>query len=195
MYQVFNFMPQDNIQKNTKEDVLNKDTDTSSTETDKFDEAFTNSSPVIQDYILSNKFEENIKLISQIVKMDNEKTNTIIENVAVSILVNLLPLERADIVLSESFKMADIAVEKESIENILKNINTYILSNIQKKISQERIENHKSEIKHLTLKEKNFEKEKEELRKILLERTGVLTGTGETLIQYKNRDEIIVKCG
>ena len=154
--------------------------------TDKFDKAFAEASQVIQDYILSNKFEEHIKLICKIAKLEGEKENVIIENVSVSILVGLLPLEEAKNTLVESFKSSEVSIDKDSAENILKNIDTYILSDIRKQVLQNK-NGSRREIKHLTLKESNYEKEKEELRKILLERTGALTGKGATLIQYKDR--------
>lgn len=154
--------------------------------TDKFDKAFSEASPVIQDYILSNKFEDNIKLICKIANLEGEKENVIIENISVSILVGLLPLEEAKNTLVESFKSSGISINKDSAEEILKNIDTYILSAIRKQVLQDK-NGSRREIKHLTLKESNLEKEKEELRKILLERTGTLTGKGATLIQYKDR--------
>ncbi len=193
-------MPQDNTQTNipiiSEEEINNsipKESSSTTTtiekpdeEVDKFDKAFSESSPVIQDYILSNKFEDNIKLICQIDKLNEEKANVIIENVAVSILVGLLPLEEAKNTLLESFKISGVAIENSAAESILKNIDTYILSGIRKQVLQE-ANGSRKEIKHLTLKEQNLEKEKAELRKILLERTGVLTGKGATLIQYKDR--------
>lgn len=153
--------------------------------TDKFDRAFSEASPTIQDYILSNKFEDNIKLICKIAHLEGEKENVIIENISVSILVGLLPLEEAKNTLVESFKSSGVTIDKDSAEEILKNIDTYILSGIRKQVLQE--SGSRREIKHLTLKESNLEKEKAELRKILLERTGILTGKGATLIQYKDR--------
>lgn len=154
--------------------------------TDKFDRAFAKASPVIQDYILGNKFEDDIKLICKIDKLNEEKANVIIENVAVSILVGILPIEQAKDLLLESFRSSEVLIETSSAEAILKNIDTYILSGVRKQVLQEKNGSIR-EIKHLTLKESNLEKEKAELRKILLERTGALTGKGETLIQYKER--------
>lgn len=176
-------MPQDNTQPNPEEKEIVKQEDP---ETDQFDEAFKKASPVIQDYILGNKFEENIKLICKIDKLNEEKANVIIENVAVSILVGLLPIEKAKNTLIESFKSSNVLIENSAAENILKNIDTYILSGIRKQVLQE-ANGSRKEIKHLTLKEENLEKEKAELRKILLERTGALTGKGATLVQYKDR--------
>lgn len=190
-------MPQDDTQKNIK---INSETETHNSAekesvsadkssgdivTDKFDKAFAEASPVIQDYILSNKFEDNIKLICKVANLEGEKENVIIENISVSILVGLLPLEEAKNTLVESFKSSGISINKESSEEILKNIETYILSEIRKQVLKE--SGSRREIKHLTLKESNLEKEKAELRKILLERTGALTGKGATLIQYKDR--------
>ncbi len=197
-------MPQDetqnNIQVNHQEEIASTpkaevyvtdkaaSTDKSNSDvvTDKFDKAFAEASPVIQDYILSSKFEEHIKLICKIAKLEGEKENVIIENVSVSILVGLLPLEEAKKTLVESFKSSEVSIDKDSAENILKNIDTYILSDIRKQVLESK-NGSRREIKHLTLKESNYEKEKEELRKILLERTGALTGKGATLIQYKDR--------
>lgn len=176
-------MPQDNTQPNPEEKEIVKQEDP---ETDQFDEAFKKASPVIQDYILGNKFEENIKLICKIAKLEGEKENTIIENVSVSILVGLLPLEKAPETLVESFKSSEILIDKNSAEKILKDIDTYILTDLRKQVLQSKASSVR-EIKHLTLKEENLEKEKAELRKILLERTGVLNGKGATLIQYKDR--------
>jgi hypothetical protein len=69
----------------------------------------------------------------------------------------------------------------------MKNIDAYILSDIRKQILQSKTDNSK-EIRHLTLKQSTEEKEKEELRKILLERTGNLNGKGEILVGYKERE-------
>ncbi|MFO0743929.1 MAG: hypothetical protein U0469_02675 [Candidatus Paceibacterota bacterium] len=154
---------------------------------DKFDLAFNQSSPAIQNYILSDKFEENIRLICKIEKLDDEKANIIIENVAVSILVGILPITEAKNTLMESFKASGVLLEDFSAGLIMKNIDAYILSDIRKQILQSKSDTNK-EIRHLTLKESNEEKEKEELRKILLERTGNLNGKGEILVGYKNRE-------
>ncbi len=192
-------MPQDNTQNNIpiikeeeiqttpiKEEISSETKNEDNALTDNFDRAFSQASPVIQDYILSSKFEDNIKLICKIAKLEGEKENVIIENISVSILVGLLPLEEAKNTLLESLKSSNILIENSFAENILKNIDTYILSEIRKQVLQEKNGSIR-EIKHLTLKESNLEKEKAELRKILLERTGVLTGKGATLIQYKDR--------
>ena len=166
------------------EDQKNK---TEETFSDKFDLAFNQSSPAIQNYILSDKFEENIKLICKIEKLDDEKANVIVENVAVSVLVGILPINEAKNTLIESFKASGILLEDFTAGLILKNIDAYILSDVRKQILQGKTENSK-EIRHLTLKQSTEEKEKEELRKILLERTGNLTGKGEILVGYKERD-------
>ena len=191
-------MPQDDTQKNIQiksestSNIESPKTDDSAVKntndnaTDKFDKAFSESSPVIQDYILSNKFEDNIKLICKVAHLEGEKENVIIENISVSILVGLLPLEQAEKTLEGSFQSSGIDIDKDSSQEILNNIDKYILSEIRKQVLQDKNGSRK-EIKHLTLKESNLAKEKEELRKILLERTGTLTGKGATLIQYKDR--------
>ncbi|MEN9338659.1 MAG: hypothetical protein RI945_384, partial [Candidatus Parcubacteria bacterium] len=144
-------------------------------------------SPVIKDYILSDKFEENIKLICKIEKLEDEKSAIIIENVAVSVLIGVLPITEAKETLIESFKSSGILLEAFSAGLILKNIDAYILRDIRKQILESKIENQK-EIRHLTLKENSLEREKEELRKILLERTGNISGKGEPLFQYQKRE-------
>ncbi|HPX52329.1 MAG TPA: hypothetical protein PLE26_00885 [Candidatus Paceibacterota bacterium] len=156
--------------------------------TSKFDTAFENSSKTIQDYILGDKLEESIRLICKIEKLEGEKAQIIIENIAVSILVGLLPINEAKETLIESFRSSGIILEPFTASSILKSIDTYILTEIRKKILESKIENNK-EIRHLTLKEKREETQKEELRKILLERTGTITGKGEPLIQYKEREK------
>lgn len=156
--------------------------------TNQFDIAFKKSSPVIQDYILGNKLEENIALISKIEKLDDEKSRTIIENITVSLLVGLLPISEAKDTLIESFRSSGILIEPLAAGMVLKNIDAYILSDIRKKILENKIDSAPTEIRHLTLKEQNEEKEKEELRKILLERTGNINGKGKILVQYKNRE-------
>lgn len=153
-----------------------------------FDTAFANSSKAIQDYILGNKLEESVRLICKIEKLEGEKAQVIVENIAVSILVGLLPINEAKETLIESFRSSGIMLEAFTASSILKSIDTYILTEIRKKILESKLEN-KREIRHLTLKEKREETEKEELRKILLERTGTLTGKGEPLIQYKEREK------
>ncbi|MEI6352992.1 MAG: hypothetical protein WCO35_03620 [Candidatus Nomurabacteria bacterium] len=160
--------------------------------TDKFDMAFSKSSKAIQDYILSEKFEENIRLICKIEKLDEDKSNIIIENIAVAILVGLLPITEAKTTLIESFKTSGILIEDFTAGMVLKNIDAYILSDIRKQIIQSKTESNK-EIRHLTLRESTEETEKEELRKILLEKTGNITGKGEVFVQYKDRDNNIKK--
>jgi len=155
--------------------------------TNQFDTAFKNSSPVIQNYILSDKLEENIKLICKIEKLDEDKAKVIIENITVSILVGLLPIDVAKETMIESFRSSGILLEPFSAGMIMKNIDAYILSDIRKQVLESKIKD-KKEIRHLTLKEKKEEAEKEELRKILLERTGNITGKGTPIIQYKKRE-------
>lgn len=184
---------QNNISTDIKDEEIKKDTTNANTvvdnSSDGFDEAFNKASQVVKDYIMNDKFEENIKIICKINKFEGEKENIAIENTAISILIGIYNFEQAKNSLIQSFKDANIAVDNETISNIIKNIDTYILSGIRKEVSKEK-NNSTREIKHMTLKEANYEKEKEELRKILLERTGTLTGKGEALIQYKNRDSI-----
>lgn len=152
-----------------------------------FDTAFTNSSKAIQDYILGEKLEESVRLICKIERLEEEKAQVIIENIAVSILVGLLPINEAKETLIESFRSSGIVLESFTASSILKSIDSYILTDIRKKILESKLEN-KREIRHLTLKEKREEFEKEELRKILLERTGTISGKGKILIQYKERE-------
>lgn len=156
--------------------------------TSQFDRAFNQSSAIIQDYLLSDKLQENIRLICKIEKLDDEKSQIIVENITVSILVGLLPINEAKQTLIESFKSSGILLEPFTAGMILKNIDTYILSDIRKQILENKIENN-TEIRHLTLREKREETEKEELRRILLERTGSINGKGEVLIQYKEREK------
>lgn len=155
--------------------------------TSQFDNAFKNASPVIQNYILGDKLEENIKLICKIEKLDEDKAKVIIENITVSILVGLLPIDVAKETMIESFRSSGILLEPFAAGMIMKNIDAYILSDIRKQVLESKLEE-KKEIRHLTLREKKEEAEKEELRKILLERTGNLTGKGQPIIQYKERD-------
>ncbi len=155
--------------------------------TSQFDNAFKNTSPVIQNYVLSDKLEENIKLICKIEKLDEDKAKIILENITVSILVGLLPINIAKETMIESFRSSGILLESFSAGMIMKSIDAYILSDIRKQVLESKIEE-KKEIRHLTLKEKKEEAEKEELRKILLERTGNLTNKGVPIIKYKERD-------
>lgn len=155
--------------------------------TSQFDIAFKKSSPLIQNYILSDKLEENIKLICKIEKLDEDKAKIVIENITVSILVGLLPISEAKDTMIESFRSSGIILESFSASMIMKSIDTYILSDIRKQILESKLDE-KREIRHLTLKEKKEESAKEELRKILLEKTGNLDGRGQPLIQYKPRD-------
>ncbi len=157
--------------------------------TNEFDRAFNEANPIIKDYILSEKFENDVKTICKIEKLENDKANIIIENVAVSILVGVLPIEDAKKTLLEAFKNTNILIEEFSIGLILKSIDAYILSDIRKNILKSKDNNKNNlEIRHLTLKQEREEKEKDELRKILLERTGILNGKGEVLIKYKDRE-------
>ena len=59
---------------------------------------------MIQEYILGDKLEENVKLICKIEKLDEEKARVIIENITISILVGLLPISIAKETLIESFR-------------------------------------------------------------------------------------------
>lgn len=157
--------------------------------TSQFDRAFNEANPVIKDYILSEDFEKNIKTICKIEKLEEEKAVVIVENIAVSILVGLIPIEEAKNTLIESFKNSNIDIEPFAAGLILKNIDAYILSDVRKKILQSESNNkERLHVRHLTLKESEEEKEKDELRKILLERTGNLNGKGEVLIKYKERN-------
>lgn len=154
--------------------------------TTQFDTAFKKSSPVIQTYILSEQFEENIRLICKIEKLAEEKALIILENITVSILVGLLPISEAKDTMIESFRSSGIILESFSASMIMKSIDTYILSDIRKQILESKLDE-KREIRHLTLKEKRSEANKEELRKILLEKTGNLDGRGQPFIEYKSR--------
>ena len=153
-----------------------------------FDNAFKNSSQIIQNYILSEKLEENIKLICKIEKLHEERAQVIIENIVVSILVGLMPIDSAKETLIESFRASGILLEPFAANMIIKNVDTYILSDVRKQVLETQIDT-KKEIRHLTLREKRDVAEKEELRKILIERTGNLTGKGKPIIQYKNRED------
>ncbi len=155
--------------------------------TNQFDNAFKNASPVIQNYILGDKLEENVKLICKIEKLDEDKAKIIIENITISILVGILPISSAKDTLIESFRSSGILIESFTAGMIMKNIDAYILSDIRKQVLESKIEE-KKEIRHLTLKEKEEAAEKEELRKILLERTGNLNGKNSPIIQYKERE-------
>ncbi len=167
-----------NTQEPTSEDIV----------ANKFDEAFGNASKTIQDYILGEKLEESVRLISKIEKLEGEKARIIVENMAVSILLGLLPINEAKEALIESFRSSGMVLEPFTASSILKSIDTYILTEIRKKILESKIDTTR-EIRHLTLKEQREETQKEELRKILLERTGTITGKGEPLIQYKEREK------
>ncbi len=154
---------------------------------DQFDKAFKQTPQIIQDYILGEKLEKDIRMICEIEKIDSDKAKIIIENLIVSILVGLLPISEAKHTLLESLKTSNIKIEDNITEMILKDIDSYILSEIRKQLLSNKEKNN-IEIRHITLKNKNDEKEKEELRKILLERTGTLSGKGSVLIQYKERE-------
>lgn len=154
-----------------------------------FDNAFKNSSQIIQNYILGDKLEENIKLICKIEKLYEERAKVIIENIVVSILVGLISIDSAKETLIESFRSSGIILESFSANMIIKNVDTYILSDVRKQVLESKVDT-KKEIRHLTLKEKKEVEEKEELRKILLERTGNLTGKGKPIIQYREREVV-----
>ena len=102
----------------SSENNTNQNNDNDST--NKFDEAFNKSSKITQDYILSEKFEENIKLICKIEKLDDEKSNIIIENLAVSILIGILPIGEAKTMLTDSFKSSGILIEDFTASSIIK---------------------------------------------------------------------------
>jgi hypothetical protein len=164
-----------------------KKEDTGALTENPFDIAFNKASPTVRDYILSDKFEDNVKLICKIEKLEDDKSNTIIENIAVSILIGVLPINEAKETMIESFKASGVILETFTAGLILKNIDAYILKDIRKQILESKVEE-KKEIRHLTLKESSEEREKEELRKILLERTGNFNGKGGPVFQYQQRE-------
>ena len=154
----------------------------------KFDEAFRQASQEVQDYILGEDFPKDIAIICRLQKLDEEKENVMIENVAISILLGLLSTSEAKSLLMESFKASGLTLEDLSANLILKDIEAYILSPIRRRILQGKIANkHKKEMKHLTLGEKKREEEKAELRKILLEKTGNINGRGDV---FKYQDHL-----
>ena len=148
----------------------------------KFDEAFNQTSLEVQNYILADEFPKNIALICKLQKLESEKENVIIENVAISILVGLLSTKDAKNTLMESFKISGILIEELNIQMILKDIDAYILAPARKQILESKVTN--KNIRHLTLREEREETEREELRKILLENTGNLKGKINTF-EYK----------
>jgi hypothetical protein len=85
----------------------------------------------------------------------------------------------------ESFKASGILIEELNAGMILKDIDAYILSHVRKQILKSKIAD--KEIRHLTLKEERVEKEKEELRKILLANTGNVNERGN-VFEYKKRE-------
>jgi len=151
----------------------------------KFDEAFNQASVEVQNYILSEEFPKNIALICKLQKLEGEKENVIIENVAISILVGLLSTKDAKNTLMESFKISGILIEELNIQMILKDIDAYVLAPARKQILESKVTN--KNIRHLTLREEREETEREELRKILLENTGNLKGKINTF-EYKKID-------
>lgn len=173
----YDFLKEDVVEDVPKDDLVSS----------QFDRAFNQSSLIVQEYLMSEKLQENIKLICKIEKLNDEKSQIIVENVVVSLLVGLLPINEAKNTLMESFRASGIILESFTAGMLLKNIDIYILSDIRKQILESKIEKN-TEIRYLTLKEKREETEKEELRRILLERTGNISGKGETLIQYKERE-------
>ena len=149
----------------------------------KFDEAFNKSSQEVQDYILGEDFPKNIAIICKLQKLYEEKESVMVENMAVSILVGLLSTGDAKKILIESFGASGIILESFSADLILKDIDAYILAPVRKQILRDTISN--KNIRHLTLGEEKMEKDKEELRKILLEKTGNVNGRGG-VFKYQN---------
>ena len=152
----------------------------------KFNQAFAESSPIVQQYITNEKLTEDIELICKIEKLNNQNSQTIIENISVSILVGLLTIPEAKNVLLESFKASGIVLSQIEVINIMNDIDKYILSNVRKQILDDNLKKTKV-IKHLTLKEREEAVTTDELRKILLDRTGNLTGQSP-IFQYKKTD-------
>jgi hypothetical protein len=163
---------------------LNKGSDGNNSPVDRFDEAFNKSSKEVQDYILGEDFPKNISLICRLQKLDSEKENVIVENVAVSILVGLLSTSDAKETLIESFRVSGVTLESLSADMILRDVDAYILSEVRKDILKSKAPN--KNIRHLTLKEEREEKAKEELRKILLEKTGNINGRGN-IFKYEEK--------
>jgi len=174
-------MPNDNI----NNDQNNNTNNSNDLVMNKFDEAFNKASLEVKNYILSEEFPKNISLICKLQKLEGEKENVIIENVAISILVGLLSTSEAKNTLMESFKISGILIEELNVQLILKDIDAYILAPVRKQILESKVTN--KNIRHVTLREEREETDREELRKLLLENTGNLKGKVNTF-EYKKSD-------
>ncbi len=160
----YDFLDPEKVSENNEEELMNS-----------FETAFQNSHPIIQDYILSDKLGENIKKICKLEKLDEELSKTILENISVSVLVGQINPQNMKENILEGFRNLNMQIEDFTINMIVKDIDTYILSDVKKLILEEERKKEESQIKKVEVVAEKVDSRKEELRKMLLESTGNTT--------------------
>ena len=160
----YDFLDPEKVSENNEEELMNS-----------FETAFQNSHPIIQDYILSDKLGENIKKICKLEKLDEELCKTILENISVSVLVGQINPQNIKENIIEGFRNLNMQIEDFTINMIVKDIDTYILSDVKKLILEEERKKEESQIKKVEVVAEKVDSRKEELRKMLLESTGNTT--------------------
>lgn len=162
--ETYDFLDPEKVSENSEEELMNS-----------FETAFQNSHPIIQDYILSDKLGENIKKICKLEKLDEELSKTILENISVSVLVGQINPQNMKENILEGFRNLNMQIEDFTINMIVKDIDTYILSDVKKLILEEERKKEESQIKKVEVVAEKVDSRKEELRKMLLESTGNTT--------------------
>lgn len=160
----YDFLDPEKVSENNEEELMTS-----------FETAFQNSHPIIQDYILSDKLGENIKKICKLEKLDEELCKTILENISVSVLVGQINPQNIKENIIEGFRNLNMQIEDFTINMIVKDIDTYILSDVKKLILEEERKKEESQIKKVEVVAEKVDSRKEELRKMLLESTGNTT--------------------
>lgn len=162
--ETYDFLDPEKVSENSEEELMNS-----------FETAFQNSHPIIQDYILSDKLGENIKKICKLEKLDEELSKTILENISVSVLVGQINPQNMKENILEGFRNLNMQIEDFTINMIVKDIDTYILSDVKKLILEEERKKEESQIKKVEVVAEKVDSRKEELRKMLLASTGNTT--------------------
>lgn len=93
-----------------------------------FDDAFAESSHYIQNYILGDEFDHDVKYICSKNNLNLEKLEISLQNVCCSLLVGLLRIEDVKDVIIETFKIDEHDVSEAEAENIVFDIKEVILT-------------------------------------------------------------------
>ena len=119
-----------------------------------FNNAYNKSHPYIQEYILSEKFKNDVIKILTLENINDEKHRIILENIISSLLVGIIKKEEIKDLLFNSFLASEIKVQISFIDKLIVEINKYILREVREKIVEKKIEKkiEMEEIKTLPIK-------------------------------------------